>query len=220
MNKVKLLFLSIPLLVLFACSLADVDDESDFSPTYDKFVGCWVSMENSPREEGRIEFIVKEEPFSSCREICFREDSTYTIRTKISKKTTTTFKNIDSSNVVVVNDSIFEAYGFEQDSSYVSQWGILYTKFIRGKAWVGSKGFPVFYDHVGFRRIIKNDVYYNVEYNLNHEYHPRGFYMKSHLGYVYGNDIAYRRSMQHDNCGRFGTYIDTTKYTLDSLRGM
>ena len=67
---------------------------------------------------------------------------------------------------------------------------------------------------------LKNDVYYNVEYSLYHEYHPRGFYMKSHLGYVYGNDIAYRRSMQHDNCGRFGTYIDTTKYTLDSLRGM
>ena len=114
MNKVKLLFLSIPLLMLFACSLADVDEESDFEPTYDKFVGCWVSMENVPHEEGGIELIGKEEPFSSCREICFREDSTYTIRTKISKKTTTTFKNIDSSNVVVVNDSIFEAYGFEQ----------------------------------------------------------------------------------------------------------
>lgn len=220
MNKLKLLLLILTLLGLFACSLADVDEESDFEPTYDKFVGCWVSMENLPHEEGGIELIVKEEPFSSCREICFREDSSYTIRTKISKKTTTTFKNIDSSSVVVVNDSIFEAYGFEQDSSYVSQWGVLYTKFYRGKAWIGSKGIPVFYNEVGFGRIIKNDVYYNVEYSLYHEYHPRGFYMKSHLGYVYGNDIAYRRSMQHDNCGRFGTYIDTTKYTLDSLRGM
>ena len=47
MKKISLLlFVSF---VLFACSLADVDEESDFEPTYDKFVGCWVSMENVPR---------------------------------------------------------------------------------------------------------------------------------------------------------------------------
>lgn len=125
MTKVKLLLLILTQLVLFACSLADVDDESDFSPTYDKLVGCWVSMENVAQEEWDYDKVINEEPFSSCREICFRKDSTYTIRTKISKKTTTTFRNPDSSDVVVVNDSIVEMYGYYVNYQKVSKWGIV-----------------------------------------------------------------------------------------------
>ena len=55
MTKVKLLLLLLSLLALFACSLADVDEESDFSPTYDKLVGCWVSTENVVQEEMNYE---------------------------------------------------------------------------------------------------------------------------------------------------------------------
>ena len=214
MNKVKLLLL-LSLLLLFACSLADVDDESDFAPTYDKLVGCWVSTENVTHEKDGIGLKIKEEPFSSCREICFRKDTTYTIRIKISTTTTTTFRNSDSSNVVVVNDSIVEVYGFFHDSSYVSQWGILYPNSSGGGALIGSKGIS-FYEKGVFRGIIKNDVYYSGEFNLNHRYF-RGAYEKS--DFSWGNKLAYHRSLQHDNCGSFGMYIDTTKYTLESLRG-
>ena len=219
MNKVKLLLLVLSQLVLFACSLADVDDESDFSPTYDKLVGCWVSTENVADEEDGFELIVKEEPFSSCREICFREDSTFTIRTRISKKTTTSFKNIDSSDVVIVNDSIVEAYGFDQDSSYVSQWGeLVYSG--KSKEWVGSKGIPVSSDIGGFSFTIKNNVLYSGDFNLFVSYWRGNFQYAHFYAYRDNKKLAYHRSMQLDNCGNFGKYIDTTKYTLDSLRGM
>lgn len=219
MTKVKLLFWALSLLTLFACYLTDVDEESDFEPAYDKLIGCWVSTENIAHIDSSYRKTVKEEPFSSCREICFRKDSTYTVRTKISKKTTTIFRNPDSSNVVLVNDSIVEAYGFEQDSSYVSQWGeLVYSG--KSKEWIGSKGIPVSSDNGGFSVTIKNNVLYSGDFVLFVSYRRGNFEAAGLYGYRDNKKIAYHRSMQHDNCGNFGTYIDTTKYTLDSLRGM
>ena len=175
MKKISLLlFVSI---VLFACSLSDVDDESDFIPTYDKLVGCWVSTENVVYIDSLWGDVIKEEPFSSCREMCFREDSSFTLRIKISKNTTTTFRDKDSSSVVTVNDSIVEAYD------------------------------------------IKNDVFYGGEFKLSISYW-RGNFENAILYDSWNNGmLPYHRSLQHDNCGNFGRYIDTTKYTLDSLRG-
>jgi len=218
MNKVKLLLLMLSLLVLFACSLADVDDESDFMPTYDKLVGCWVSTENVADEERDSKKIINEEPFSSCREICFREDSSFTLRIKISKNTTTTFRDKDSSSVVTVNDSIVEAYGFYRDSSSVTQWG--YEGGRRYFAsWVVSNGIPVFYEKREFGGYIKNDVFYGSGFQLSVAYWHGNF--EHAILYDSWNNgmLPYHRSLQHDNCGNFGRYIDTTKYTLDSLRG-
>lgn len=214
MKKIYLLlFVSF---VLFACSLSDVDDESDFAPTYDKLVGCWLSTENVAFEESDFEVKIKEEPFSSCREICFREDSSFTLRIKISKNTTTTFRNKDSSSVVTVNDSIVEAYGFYRDSSSVSQLGYVddYRYFV---SWVGSKGIPVFYEDEKLGGNIKNDAFYGGEFKLS-IFYWRGNFENARL-YWYNEKLAYHRSLQHSNCGNFGWYIDTTKYTLDSLRG-
>ena len=216
MKKISLLlFVSF---VLFACSLSDVDDESDFAPTYDKLVGCWLSTENVAFEESDFEVKIKEEPFSSCREICFREDLSFTLRIKISKNTTTTFRDKDSSSVVTVNDSIVEAYGFYRDSSSVTQWG--YEGGRRYIAsWVVSNGIPVFYEKREFGGYIKNDVFYGGEFKLSISYW-RGNFENAILYDSWNNGmLPYHRSLQHDNCGNFGRYIDTTKYTLDSLRG-
>ena len=219
MNKVKLLFLSIPLLVLFACSLADVDEESDFSPTYDKLVGCWVSTENVAQEERNYEEIINEEPFSSCREICFRKDSTYTVRTKISKKTTTTFRYSDSSNVVVVNDSIAEMYGYYVNYQKVTKWGIVVDSIV-SRAWVANSNTPVFFSNTIFGGTIKNDIYHGRIHEL------KNYYKKDYLGKPYlwessvyaHNYLDYHRSNQSSNCGFFGLFINTNIYTIDSLK--
>lgn len=219
MTKVKLLFWALSLLTLFACSLADVDEECDFSPTYDKLVGCWVSTENVPHEERDFDQTTTEEPFSSCREICFREDSTYTVRTKISKKTTITFKNIDSSNVVVVNDSIVEMYGYYVNYQKVSKWGIVDDSIV-SRAWVANSNTPVFFSDTKFGGTIRNDIYHGRMHEL------KNYYKKDYLGKPYlwessvyaHNSLDYHRSNQSSNCGTFGLFINTSIYTIDSLK--
>ena len=219
MNIVKLLLLILTLLVQFACSLADVDEESDFSPTYDKLVGCWVSTENIAQEERNYEEIINEEPFSSCREICFRKDSTYTVRTKISKKTTTTFRYSDSSNVVVVNDSIAEMYGYYMNYQKVTKWGIVDDSIV-SRVWVANSNTPVFFSNTIFGGTIKKDIYHGRMHEL------KNYYKKDYLGkpylwkssvFVY-NSLDYHRSSQSSNCGTFGLFINTSIYTIDSLK--
>ena len=217
MKKISLLlFVSF---VLFACSLADVDEESDFSPTYDKLVGCWVSTENVVQEEMNYDKIINEEPFSSCREICFRKDSTYTIRTKISKKTTTTFRYSDSSSVVVVNDSIVEMYGYYVNYQKVSKWGIVDDSIV-SRAWVANSNTPVFFSNTIFGGTIKNDTFHSAMFELEN-YYKEDYLGKPYLwdSSVYSyNSLDYHRSSQSSNCGIFGSFINTSIYTIDSLK--
>ena len=172
-------FLWIASLMLFACSLADVDDDSDFTPAYGRLVGCWVSTD------------------SGCQEICFNADTSFTVVTSTSD----------------VN-STMEMYGYISMASVVTKWGEVNDDWDVYVWAANSQTLPL----VGSGEItpILHGNVMTMTMGPYFESWSRGtsFYLKR-----YGEPAkSFIRAQSASNCGTFGSYLDTTSFTLESLR--
>ncbi len=179
MNFAKILMMLSSSFALFACSLADVDDESDFTPAYGRLVGCWVSTE------------------SGCREICFNADTSFTVVTNTSD-----------------GNSSVEMYGYISETSVVSKWGEVNDNW-RVYVWAAiSHTVPL--DGSGLITPILNGDVMTMELNPYLEPWSRGtfFYFNRHDEPA----RSFVRAQGASNCGTFGSYLDTTSFTLESLR--
>ena len=91
MKKILASLLALGMFAFCGCTYFDFDDESDYAPSVQDAVGCWVSTENLSAEvlvnKGTSYFqdfeYVDVIPLKTCIELCINEDSSFTYVSRI-----------------------------------------------------------------------------------------------------------------------------------------
>lgn len=91
LNKFIMLLVLLGMFAFCGCTYFDFDDESDYAPSVQDAVGCWVSTENLSAkvlvDKGTSYFqdfeYVDVFPLRTCMELCIKEDSSFTYVSRI-----------------------------------------------------------------------------------------------------------------------------------------
>lgn len=189
-------------ILMQGCSITDVTDDNEFSPSLSSVVGCWVSTENI--QNSYLETL----PFSTCKEICFRADSTFTV-----------VINIKESEIT--KDSIFEAYG-KVFPNEPSMWGTDGNGW-KSELWLAN-GHPLRTGGYNSQLLVASasssiEIKKTSKNTIRDMEPDISWYFQDNSYYFYWNSSQriYYSSQESGTCGNFGRLIDTDLYTIDSL---
>lgn len=169
---------------LTSCLVVDSGEDPEVVGTaYSKLVGCWVNNAPLCEECAKI----------ACREICFREDTSFTY-------------------VSNVSDSVAEVYGKFTDDGVVDKFGLV--KRMRSLRAVGAdhirnyKGSGQFYASVENGSLKIPDIsFYFYEDEFSGKVGGQSVHFYSGESYLDATFVTYGRTADPSECGIFGTFI-------------